>query len=350
VSSAKTETIVSRKTDPNVLIPTAVRRQAEAADAAFKAMKGELPTPTPESPPSDNASVANDNAPAPTEPVTPEVTPAPESDPAPTPDVNWEHRYKSMEGRYKRAEQDIRALSDQIASMQSLIGTLQARATVEPTPQELRAESLLTPEEVNEYGAEFLGVVAKKAKEELSPEVAALKKQIAMLEQRLEGTVTSNTARARRDLESTLDREVPSWREINVAPEFHSWLALPDVFSGAIRHELLTAAYEQNNTPRVLAFFRGFLAEEAALAPAPKGEPAPVGATPDKIPLETLAAPGRAKTAAAPGAPAEKPTFTRAQISQFYADSAAGKYRGREAEKNRIEAQIFEAEREGRIR
>lgn len=343
-----------KRADPNVVIPAAVRRNAEAAEAAFRAMKGEAPAPA-EPVANDNQPVANDKQPAPVAPVTPEVTPevtpaptpTPESTPAPQ-EVNWEHRYKSMEGRYKRAESDIRALSDQIASMQSLISNLQAREP-EATPTELRPESFLTPEEVNEYGAEFLGVVAKKAKEELSPEVAALKKQIATLEKRFEVTASSNVARARHDLEATLDQQVPNWRDINVAPEFHSWLALPDLFSGAIRHELLRAAYEQNNTPRVLAFFKGFLSEEAALAPANEAD-LDHGATPDRIQLETLAAPGRAKTAAASNAPAEKPTFTRAQISQFYADSASGKYRGREAEKNRIEAQIFEAEREGRIR
>jgi len=97
----------------------------------------------------------------------------------------------------------------------------------------------------------------------------------------------------------------------------------------------------------VLAFFNGFLAQEAALAPAPTVDPAP--AADGKIPLSDLAAPGRAKTSAA-NAPVEKPTFTTAQIAQFYADSARGKYRGREAEYNRTEAQIFEAQREGRVR
>ena len=78
----------------------------------------------------------------------------------------------------------------------------------------------------------------------------------------------------------------------------------------------------------MLAFFNGFLAQEAALAPAIPGVPAP--AADGKIPLDTLAAPGRAKTAAA-NAPVEKPSFTTAQIAQFYADSSRGKYRGREA-------------------
>jgi hypothetical protein len=62
----------------------------------------------------------------------------------------------------------------------------------------------------------------------------------------------------------------------------------------------------------------------------------------------TLAAPGRAKSAAA-AAPAEKPFFTSAQITRFYADVNSGKYRGREADKAKLEAQIFDAQREGRI-
>lgn len=345
----------AKQIDPNTFIPPAVRRAAAAAEQAHKQSyaKDDEPAPTANTDSNAPPPVEAPAAIAPPEPLQEAVTPPGNSEPPTTAtpvEVNWEHRYKSMEGRYKRAENDIRAMSDQIASMQALIANMQAAAPVESTPAELQAKSLLTPEEVNEYGSEFLGVVAKKAKEELSPEVAKLQKEIERLNKRIEGTTQSASARARAELEATLDEKIPNWRDVNVAPEFHSWLALPDLYSGAIRHQLLTAAYEQNNTPRVLAFFKGFLSEEAATAPA-LSEPAPAGVSPDKIPLENFAAPGRAKTAAAPSsAPVEKPIFTRATIARFYADSAAGKYRGREAEKNRIEAQIFDAEREGRIR
>lgn len=325
--------------DPNVNIPPAVRRLAEQAEATFKAAHGgQDPEPPPaEPPPADPAAT-----PEPT-PVTPPSNPEPA--PAPT-EVNWEHRYKSMEGRYKRAENDLRTLSDQVAHLTSLLAA-QPPAPPPTPPKELQPQTLLTPEEVSEYGDEFLKVVGKKAKEELSSEFMTIKQQLDQLAQRVEGTTKITAAQARRNLEVTLDSEVPDWRDINVAPEFHQWLSLPDLFSGAIRHSLLKAAYEQNDTPRVVAFFKGFLSQEAALAPAT--EPAS-GVAPDKIPLETFAAPGRAKTAAASGAPAEKPTFTHAQISAFYADVQRGKYRGKEADKDRIERQIIEAGREGRIR
>ena len=352
--------------DPNTFIPPAVRRQAQLADAAFRAQRGEPPptdapsaeTPSsvetppaapPDMPPSAEAPqsppLVFPSADTPPIQVTPPVTPQVTQ----TPDETWERRYISMEGRYKRAEQDILAMSSQLASMQSLIASMNARPVTDETPPELRPQSFLTPEEVSEYGAEFLGVVGKRAKEELSPEVQALKAQIARLENQMKGNVEQAKTRSILELETTMDQRLPQWRDINVLPSFHAWLALPDMYSGAIRHQLLNAAYTQGNTSRVLAFFKGFLDQEAALVPRGQ-EPRSTGETAERVSLEDFAAPGRAKTAAATMAPAEKPIITRAQISQFYADSAAGNYRGREAEKNRLEAMIFEAQREGRIR
>ena len=134
----------------------------------------------------------------------------------------------------------------------------------------------------------------------------------------------------------------------SVNPEFIEWLSLPDPYSGDIRHNMLKAAWERRDVPRVAAFFKGFLAEEAAYRPASQETPA--GRPAGKVSLESFAAPGRAKTAAATSAPAEKPLITSAQISKFYADCDAGRYDGREEEKARFEKSIFEAQREGRIR
>jgi hypothetical protein len=349
------------KPDPNTFVPPAVRRQAEAAERAFRAARGEQPTPETPAPveeaPQQPAPVEQPQPAAPPEQpqfaqggqVTSEVTPQGASGvtPAsPESDETWERRYRGMEGRYKRAEGDIRAMSEQIANLQGLIASANNRVT-SSTPQELRPQSLLTPEEVGEYGTEFLDVVARKAKEELSPEVIALKDKLSRLEKQFEGTAQQNAAQAQARMDAALDQQIPQWRDINYMEEFKQWLALPDMYSGAIRHDLLRQAYAQNNTPRVLAFFKGFLDQEAALVP--QGDQ-PHQAGNGKIPLETFAAPGRAKTSAASGAPVEKPVFTHAQVSQFYAESAAGKWRGREAEKDRIEAMIFDAVREGRIR
>lgn len=334
--------------DPNVKIPDAIKAQAAKAEAAFNAAYNLEPAQD------DGVQETNEEAEAAPAEAKVSEEPAPEAksytkEPKADDDhQSWEHRYKSMKGRYDRAESQIRAMSDQIASLQNVIATMEVSAPRSATPAELQAERLITPEEESDYGSDFLNVVGKKAKEELLPIVKQYEAKIAELEEKLQGVGGYVQQDARARMEASLDERVPNWRDINYDPDFISWLKLPDPYSGAIRHELLKAAYSRNDTARVTAFFNGFLAEEAAVAPAD----AEMGRsnTPAKKSLAEFAAPGRAKTAAASGAPAEKPIFTRAQIAKFYADSAAGKYRGKEAEKDRLEAQIFEAEREGRIR
>lgn len=332
-----------KQIDETVRVPAAVAAAAARADEVYKQAY-----PTPSAP----AEVpAETPAPAPTTTEVPSAAEVPvitrEGNAAPQVD-DWEHRFKSMKGRFDRAQEQVRSLSEQISSLQSVIATMQQPEAQDRTPVELRAERLLTPEEVENYGEDFLNVVGKRAKEQLSPEVHELKQQLSELQARLQGVTGAVMQDARSKLITNMDEKCPRWRELNDDPNFVAWLGLPDPYSGAIRHELLKGAYEQNNTPRVLAFFNGFLAEEAATAPAETVEPDQVQApNAGKVPLEALAAPGRAKSAAHP--PAEKPIITRRQISQFYIDLAAGKYRGRETEAQTLERQIFDAQREGRI-
>jgi hypothetical protein len=235
--------------------------------------------------------------------------------------------------------------------------------TVQPTPP--TAPPVDEPElpfEEESYKQKFLSAQGRLEKAtsrigEMSEQIASLKADYEMkfgrLEQQVKGVNGFVHQNVRDSLETTMDRDVPNWRDINYQPEFLDWLKLPDPYSGGIRMNMLKAAYDQNDTARVRAFFKGFLAEEAATTPAgyqPDRNPQPAAGGTGKIPLESLAAPGRAKSAAANGAPTEKPVFTRAQITQFYLDKTNGRFRGRETEATRIEQQIFEAQNEGRIR
>jgi cell division septation protein DedD len=330
--------------DPNVRIPPSVLAASRAADELHKTTYA---PPEPIAPVEEVTPQSNEPAPV----AQAEAPPAPEPKQERKPDESsWEHRYHSMKGRFDRATEENRALAESLRSMQIQLGQLQAE--VERTrnaPAHTEDESLITQEEMDAYGSDFMDVVAKRAREAVSSELREARQQINDLKAQLGnvGGYVATNEKAR--MLSTLDSQLPRWREINEDKNFLTWLQLPDAYSGAIRHQLLKAAYEQHNAPRVLAFFNGFLAEEAVVDPANRG-PAQTDTSVQKVPLETLAAPGRAKTAAASGAPAEKPSFTTAQISRFYADVASGKYLGREAEQSRIEAQIFDAQREGRIR
>lgn len=264
-------------------------------------------------------------------------------------DETWEHKYKSVHGRFLRTQEQMKGMADEIRNLQNIIATMQTAPSQSSIPPELQAERLITDDEARDYGEDFLKVVGKKAKEELVPVIKAQAEKIAELERRLSGVSDHVQQDSTQKMLDVLDQKLPEWRELNTNQDFLSWLRLPDPFSGAIRHDMLKAAYTQGNPSRVLAFFNGFLAEEAVVAPA-KAEPDTGAQRVPKVPLESLAAPGRAKSAAGNATPAEKPVFTRANIAAFYADVAAGRYRGRDADKAKLESQIFEAQREGRIR
>jgi hypothetical protein len=351
--------------DPNVRLPAAVKAAGKRADDKHKQVYSKE-TPAVESEPevkdgekAPGESATTEPAAAPAEPTaaTPpkEVTPQgnePTSQPASTPreDDTWKHKYDSMKGRFDRAQGQLHQMSEQISGLHKTIASLQAAPKAAESRPAVEAERLLTAQEEQDYGTEFLDVVGKKAKETVSKELLELRSQVAELTTQLKGVggVVASDAQAR--FFSDLDRGLSNWQDLNTNQDFIEWLALPDAYSGVIRHDLLNAAYERKDAPRTLAFFKGFLAEEAAVDPARlASQPAPAASAPGKVPLETFAAPGRAKSTAA-SAPAEKPIIHRDQITRFYVDVAAGKYRGRDEEKNKHERMIFDAEKDGRIR
>ncbi len=272
----------------------------------------------------------------------------------PEDEEGWEHKYKSLHGRFMRQGETLKTSLEENGNLRMVLSQLQAQAAFQPAPSaqadDLLQDSELTEDERNDYGDDFLKVVSKRVRQELAPIVKNYEAQISSLQSRVDGVTTTVKETSTAKMLNQMDQILPEWREINTDLAFSDWLALPDAYSGAIRHDMLKAAYAQGNASRVLAFFNGFLAEEAAVAPV-RAEPDPSTTTVAKVPLRDLAAPGRAKTAAsATQAPAEKPIFTRAQITAFYADCANGAYRGREVEKDKLEGQIFAAQREGRIR
>lgn len=339
--------------DPDIKIPAAVRAQTERTNAIIRQLQGdppqgEQPVVDPALDPANLAAPAQEPEPAPQQ----SAEPAPQQSQDPADETSWEHKYKSIHGRYMSLKEQNASLLLRVSNMENVIAAMQTAAPppTQRAPAELQAESLLTPEERNDYGTDMLNVVGKRAREELNPLIAQQQQRIDQLETVLRGVVGNVAMTAQEQMLATLDKELPEWRDVNRKDEFLEWLALPDAFSGAIRHNMLKEAYAQSNAPRVLAFFNGYLKEVAAMTPTRVQEPVPGETRVAKIPLETLAAPGKAK--AAPNAPAapDKPIITRAQIANFYADVAANRYRGRDVEKAATEQAIFLAQNDGRIR
>lgn len=266
---------------------------------------------------------------------------------------DWERRLARMKGRYEKERERVNQLSAEVENLHRVLANLQS-APPAPRQDEVTytAEKLITPEEEADYGPEFLSVVEKKAREVLGPMQAKYEARIKQLEDQLGGVRKHTETNARNQMLERLGQEVPEWQKLNRDDDFLGWLQEVDPYSGQQRHSMLKSAYERNDAHRVAAFFKGFLREVAAVAPQASHPDGPgKSKAPGKVPLERLAAPGRAKPTATTSVPADdKPIITRADIAQFYRDVNAGKFNGREAEKKRFEERIFSATAEGRVR
>jgi hypothetical protein len=332
--------------DPNISVPRAVREAAERADAHYGA-------PTVEGTPQAAAQGGNINIveAQQQQPLQPHQ-PQQQQPQQPATIQDWERNFRSMKGRYDKAEQVNRELGQRLNQMaQDLIKTQTTLQEVTQAPKPVQQHRLLTDEEIRDYGPDFLDVVKKAAKEDIAPVVVALQQQIQ--EEKQKSHQASLQA-----LYATLDAHIPNWRIINQSPRFISWLRLQDPYSGGIRQALLNDAFRSANAHRVARFFQGFIQDEAATGSA---EPAQAQGTPqpseaaqrqNAMTLDSLAAPGRAR--ATPDIPqsadSRKPTYTHRQIATFYDNVRKEYYRGRDAEKNAIEADIFAAQREGRVK
>jgi hypothetical protein len=240
------------------------------------------------------------------------------------------------------------ALRDQVNGLQQVLAQLQTQAG---TPPEVQPSSLLSEDEIAEFGPDLIDVVRRAAQEQTAPLMAKieyLENVNGQLQQSL-GNVSESVATSARDalLQRLYDWN-PGWEAINTDKSFLQWLEQVDAFAGRKRITMLREAFEKNDAERVIRFFEAFTSETAISSTEPGGTPA----TPNQpqADLSKLVAPGRSRGGPDAGSQGEKKVWTQREIAQFYRDVSAGKFAGNEKEKNLLERDIIAAANEpGRI-
>jgi len=330
------------------------------------------PTQTPPAPPAappDANAPPPETPPAPPENLNPEP-PATSAAPG-SEEAKWEHAYKSLKGRYDgqfpKLHNQIDAMSSEIRRLVNENSNLQravvpaqqlpvshAPGTNGNTPPP--GAGALSQEEIDAFGPELVDIIRRAARAEAE---VLVRQGLGTVAQRVDQMGADADAQKLQGMIDFMIDHVPNFVQLNNDPTLLAWLALPDPVSGANRQQLLSQAWERREPSRVLAIFNSYLASGDASQRPQGGQPPPVvpavvpttPAPSQRIPLVTLAAPGRAATAAPTvGGPVEqKSTWTKAQIAQFYAQANRGYYRGKQAEKDAIEADLFSAQLEGRV-
>jgi len=361
-------------------VPRAVQRAAQRAEALLREQGAVNVPPGPEDVVAAVSSSAGTNgdggggSPAPQEsresppsdsrepPSSPYLSerqqqPEPPSPQPQTDSVNWEQRFRTVQGKY---DGEVPGLHQQIRNLQNIITSMQeAAAAPQIIPPQPHIE--VTPEDRELYGEELISKVGGWANMATQHRFAQLEAQNQQLRQELsqvkEGQGQTSQHMVQQGVMSQLDMDpelAGRWRTINDDTGFNDWLSDFDPYSGQQRLWLLRDAFARGDAVRTGRFFKAYLSEHTA-PPARLAAPAHTqnGHAPSsagQMRLDQLVAPGRsASPGASSGASQERRMWTNREIGAFYRDVQRGVFRGRDADKDRIEQDIVNAAAEGRV-
>lgn len=320
------------------ILPKAVEKQAELADQLYQQAYGTPkegttpPAPAPAEPaPADSAQPTATDA----KPSAPNEEPAAADDQSKPNDKpadeggdleHWKQRAKVAEGRLAkempRMAQSIRELKDQLNEANAKVQSLEA-AKSSPPPSPIK------PEEVEQYGQEFIDMVKRVARAENPGVDGDVKKQLEEVSERQRQV-------ARQAFFAELNRDAPQWEQLNTDQNFLTWLSGLDPYTGRPRQELFDEAYEKLDAWRIANFFNTF-------GQSQQKEPEPTTPPPSRA---DQVVPNASKAGTLP--PPAKRIWSTQDVARFYADVRRGAIN--EDEAARIEQDIFAAQADGRLR
>jgi BMFP domain-containing protein YqiC len=340
-------------------LPEQIRKQIEAAEDKIKELAGESGAEA-ANPPTDESN--SDPAPAPqADDAERSVQSSGTTEHGAKEDPNSEtyaQRWRTLQGQFNAEVPRLRGankeLQARVAQLENLLSSLSTPAAPAASAAPQSVQKLVTDDDVAEYG-ESIDMMRKVTREEvgsLQGKIAQLEGVIANLTQSVSGSVIPQVQRVAQQQAATseerfwsnLAQRVPNWQQINNDPDFQSWLLEIDPLTNTSRQTHLEIAQRDLDVNRVTAFFSAFTAASGKFAPAANAQP-----TRQASELERQIAPGRSRSAGSATGGTNAKTYTPEDIRKFFNDVRSGKYRGRETERDRIERDIFAAQRDGRI-
>jgi hypothetical protein len=292
------------------MLPKAVEDQKRRAEDLHRQAYGNTDQPAPNE-------EQKAEAPAP-ELEAPQKPPEPQA-PTAEEEASFKRRLEVLQGKYSaevpRMAAEIRDLKAQLA---------QAKAVAEEARTAVPVPSKLRPEEIEEYGENFVDFVKRAASEAVPNDMGQMKETV----QQLRGE-TERLSKAR--FFGDLTRAAPHWERLNEDKGFITWLSGIDPFSGRIRQEIFDEASGSFDAWRTANFFNSYDSEKS---------PEPTASDPLASQVEP---PTNRVSAPPPG----RRTWTTTEIAAFYAGVREGRYTKEQSDG--IERDIFAAQREGRI-
>jgi hypothetical protein len=262
----------------------------------------------------------------------------------------YEQRWRSLQGMYNaevpRLSAEKRELTSRVQQLEQLLSTMGAAGSKQAPQTEL--ERLVTDQDVEDYG-DSIDVMRRVFREEASS-LKQENQQLRAAMQQMQASVVPQVQQlsqrqavsSEQQFWSDLHRSVPDWQDVNASKEFQTWLLEVDPLTGNARQAYLDEAQKNLDATRVARFFDTW----KGLTGTPSAQNARSAEA--KSELEKQVAPGKGRSGGSKGG-GEPKTYSPSDIKGFFSDVQKGKFKGRESERDRIERDIFAAQREGRI-
>lgn len=319
-------------------LPKALQAQLDQANATLEQINNPQPAPEPETPaPEPQAQLAPEPAPEPANAAPePQATPEPQAQSQQQPDV-WEHKYKTLQGLFNR---EVPTLQNQVKDLKAQLEAAVARLDKAADAKTTAAQDtpVADPRDVENFGQDLVDMVNRVAQASLGSVAKQLEQRLLQIEDALKGTTQQVAVTAEQAFFDRLTKLVPEWETINANQAFLTWLAEVDPILGQARQAALDAAQQSLNADRAAAVFKAFAPSQPA-TPTPRSTPA----------LDKQVSP-KGSAASTPPQQVQPKVWTQQEVVDFYTAKRMGEFRGRDADAQRLEAEINLAMAEGRIR
>jgi hypothetical protein len=228
-------------------------------------------------------------------------------------------------------------------------------APAQQAPQGQVAEKYITDRDREDFGQEMIDFADRVAAERIAPLMAHISKMEQVINQ-LQGVVpavqniqATQQRSAEQQFFDGLTRLVPGWESINAQQPFQAWLLDLDPMTGISRQTYLEDAQRRGDVQRVASIFNIWqqISGNSQVAQPTARPNSPSSAANSELARQV--SPGRSLNSTPAPTSSQDRIWTGADITKFYSDVRKGVYKGNDAERSRLEADIFAAQREGRI-
>ena len=262
-------------------------------------------------------------------------------------DVNWEHKYRVLTGKYdtesKRNRDQFDSQASQIASLTNLVDSLSARAQDQPalTPEQTKNAyaRYLEEDEVAEYGEDILEMQARAMKGVVEAELTPMIDAITALRQGMASIEESTSSSIDNAYWDKVEAAYPGANAINDGdPLWFDFLDGVDEQSGYSFRDIAGNAIGENNVALLVSIFQRYAAEYGTARTNTDRRTPPIK-------------PGGSRGSSDPVDPTTKDTIILKQsdIKAFYNSVARRTFTGTPEERKEMEQLIENATSEGRV-